>query len=604
MGSTEITIQSDKQSLRVNNETYSLTKIPDSSSSLVQAEMQNVLHDLNLASILTDLDRAADLIYLAYNGVAGTGVLAASVSSKQKKLGDLCADCVITMTAFRQGTQDILFNLIDAFENLLAAEEEIALEILAECGDYAKDMSVKCEKLANGFNQLKIDTEKDSVSAEIAVGKQVDKLEEIRKRRAEMQATLNKQKENSEMLRLTLEELKTEITEAKEQEDKESERAFITGIVGAVTGAIGAGLGAFVAAKNPIATAASKIPSDTNTSQTTTKSSSDSVTEEQAKQNLAKEDLRKKQAALDLANEKLEAAKKEVEAAKKIVDTKQQALEKAQQSGNTQDTMVAEKDLEDATKVLAEANTKEFEAQKVKTSAQSKLEDKKAEIAALAATMDSISDKISNVEKKSEERAKSIRSHKNNLYVQKREAQRLRRESLSQIAELTSLLKSSDEDKEIEESSQHALEMAVWAFANVYAALSDAKFFWDNMAEYCKRLSNPHTTKLIMRNMKKEDKQKRILYYSSDRFMQTAIFYLVRWKALETICDEYITASQTARNKVMNNIRKQPTIAEARKQLDGLRATLSQKIHEEQVKSEQISVTLEEDRKLLQSVRV
>jgi hypothetical protein len=609
MSDAQITVQSETHSLVVNEETYSLTKIPDANSGLVQAAIREVLSDLSLATVLTDLDLASDLIYLAYNGVAGMGVLAASVSSKQKKLGDLCADCVVTMTAFRQGTQDILGNLLDAFEKLLKAKEEIALEILAECGSYAKQMSDKCKVLADGFNQLKVDTQKDSESVEIAVGNQLEKLKAIKKLRDEMSATLEEQKKNSEELIARVEELKQDIAETKEEEAKESQRAFIGGMVGALAGAVGTGLGAFVASQNPIGTAVARMTPPAGGSAPQSggggEVSPEKVAEAQAKKEAAEKAAREKQAAVDLANQKLEAAAQVVEAARKELETKKDAAKKARDSGDAGAIAAADEAVEKADTALQEAMKKENEATTAQREAKRTLEDSTAAAAGASAALNTLSQSMLKMSEADQQRADKTRTYRMSLLSEKREQERLKRESLGQIAKLTSQLQSSDDDKVIEESSQYALEMAVWAFANIYAALSDAKFFWDSMAAYCERLSDPQTVKLIRREMRddREDKEERIKYYSSLQFLQTAIFYLVRWRALETICDQYVIASEAARTKVINNIRKSPTIAEARAQLADLKKSLQAKLEDDMSQSALRSEAIEAQQKLLQSVK-
>jgi hypothetical protein len=85
--------------------------------------------------------------------------------------------------------------------------------------------------------------------------------------------------------------------------------------------------------------------------------------------------------------------------------------------------------------------------------------------------------------------------------------------------------------------------------------------------------------------------------------LQTAIFYLVRWRALETICDQYVIASEAARTKVINNIRKSPTIAEARAQLADLKKSLQAKLEDDMSQSALRSEAIEAQQKLLQSVK-
>ena len=204
-----------------------------------------------------------------------------------------------------------------------------------------------------------------------------------------------------------------------------------------------------------------------------------------------------------------------------------------------------------------------------------------------------------------QKRSDTARSRRISLLSEKREQERLKREALIQIAGLTSRLEASDQDKVIQESSQYALEMAVWAFSNIYVSLSNAKYFWESMAANCDQLYNPRAVKLITSELKytPEDKQERIDYYTREPFMQTAVFYLIRWKALETICDQYVAASVAARAKVVDNIKKQPTISEARAQLADLKAALKAKLDGEVAQSDARTAHLNAQQQLLQSVK-
>ena len=57
-----------------------MTRIPPPTTYLVQNAKKDILQDLALQSVLFDLNRASDLLYLAYLGVVGTGDLHASPS--------------------------------------------------------------------------------------------------------------------------------------------------------------------------------------------------------------------------------------------------------------------------------------------------------------------------------------------------------------------------------------------------------------------------------------------------------------------------------------------------------------------------------------------
>jgi len=219
------------------DESYEITKIPPPTAYLVQNAKKEILQDLGLQSVLTDLNRASDLLYLAYLGVVGTGDLHARISIRQKELCDLCGQCVVTMTALGDGSRIVLDRLTEAYSYLLQAKETRALRILSRCAETARTMATNCGELAREFGKLKDDTKKDAEIAIKAWGDEVAKIKEFEKLRGEMEATLKEQEKLSSMLKEKIEEMKIDIG----KEEAAENRAFVIQILGTFTGAIGFG---------------------------------------------------------------------------------------------------------------------------------------------------------------------------------------------------------------------------------------------------------------------------------------------------------------------------------------------------------------------------
>jgi hypothetical protein len=178
-------------------EIYDVTEVPDSDMSLVLAARGLILHDLSLGTVLTDLQRAGDLMYVAFVGVKGTD-LASRVSNRQIELAELCADCVKAMDALREGSRAILANINEALEFLLEAEEPRALDIFADCSQYAKNMATKCGELAGRFQTIMASTKTDIAATEDAVTMQTKKLQEFKgkKNRSEVVASRHARRPN------------------------------------------------------------------------------------------------------------------------------------------------------------------------------------------------------------------------------------------------------------------------------------------------------------------------------------------------------------------------------------------------------------------------
>ena len=104
--------------VQIEGATYSMVTIPDAGAALVTKEKQRVLRNLKLDKMISDLMRAGELLFVAYNGVAGFGELRASVTTISDKLGVLTGDCETTMQSFGRSAKSILDNLRDCFKYL------------------------------------------------------------------------------------------------------------------------------------------------------------------------------------------------------------------------------------------------------------------------------------------------------------------------------------------------------------------------------------------------------------------------------------------------------------------------------------------------------
>ena len=69
-------------------ETYSLKEAPDASSTLVVTEKKNILHKMDLDTVLKNLDNSVDLLNVAYHAVYGFDVQT-QIWDLQKTLMDL-----------------------------------------------------------------------------------------------------------------------------------------------------------------------------------------------------------------------------------------------------------------------------------------------------------------------------------------------------------------------------------------------------------------------------------------------------------------------------------------------------------------------------------
>jgi hypothetical protein len=151
-------IQKSGYEVVIEGTSYSMVAVPEASSALVTKQKDRVLRNLKLDKLISNLMRAGELLFLAYNGVAGPskehGELRAGVTKISDKLGVLTADCEATMQAFEQSANQILNNLRDCFKFLLQGKEQWAITWLGKASTAATDMATKADGLAIRFDEL------------------------------------------------------------------------------------------------------------------------------------------------------------------------------------------------------------------------------------------------------------------------------------------------------------------------------------------------------------------------------------------------------------------------------------------------------------------
>ena len=569
------------------DEFYEITKIPSDATYLVQREKKDILKGLGLQSVLTELNRASDLLYLAYMGVVGTGELHARISNRQMELSKLCAECLLTMTALEDGSRLVLQRLTEAYKYLLQANEPRALRILSRCAENAGTMSAACAKLAVGFGKLADDTQEDAATAAVALGQQVAKVHELKTLRDKMQANKLKQESESKLLNESIRKMEAEIEEEKAKEELAAKRAFIASIVGAVAGALSTGLGAGLGAYK-----ASVQPVNINYQQpgsSPAPSGGKDVSEEEVRQRKIKEEKSKKaledaKSAEEHAREKARDVRSRVLDATAVKDAKQKRLDAAKagdkaEAGYEEKVKEAQAELDASSEKLAKLEAEKKEAERELKAAQKTVSDAAVAVSAAAASLESIAQSAGQMSQAQADRAKEIASNRKALVEQRLKMEELRRESVGLLAELTSLLDANTQETLVEESAQVALEIAGWALANVFAALSNAKLFWDSMKTFCEKLAKADMIERIKDEVEfggTAEERKQV--YRSEDFVRPAMSYVAKWAALTAVCGEYVKASELARQSVLGHIKSAPSIEEARRLIGPLKARLLKEI--------------------------
>jgi len=232
----------------IDGVTYSMVAKPAADSNIVAKHKGIVLKNLKLNKLVADLMRSGELLWVAFNGVAGFGEFRAGVCEIGDKLGILASDCESTMQRFEKSAGTILDNLKDTFKFMLMGKEDWAVTWLNKAGTRAGEMADEAEGLATRFDSLASDAVKLIVRAETQKGlteAQQKKLEVDMANIANEQQLAEKRIKDIQQAKEELEDL---LARARTKAETAENRAFALSVVGAIMKPLGEGLGTFGAA--------------------------------------------------------------------------------------------------------------------------------------------------------------------------------------------------------------------------------------------------------------------------------------------------------------------------------------------------------------------
>jgi DNA repair exonuclease SbcCD ATPase subunit len=527
-------------------EQYSIKTKPSAKSELVRFSEKSILQNLSVREVVTGLDHAADLMFLAYNALAKRA-LQATVSGLQKSLLDATLEATVTMGVFKTKSAAIVEDAFNAYTWMIRGKESLALKQLQRCGDTATKMADEAEKLAARFQNIVDASQK---AAEAAIEEKVSdqntkkKLQEKLNQIKVLQAKTQELQKNIEA---DLKNAQKEYEEAREREKVEGERAFITGIIGATVGALASGIGsvaqAAIAIKSPFGLLGGYVPpTQAGGNQPSTQAPSPEA--QQKKENLSQQ-LREKEEARSAINQEKRENDAKLEKAEKIIkDPAAPAQLKA-----------------DAEKDKAEAEAKRADIEK-------RLKGAEEAVKTLLSGLSDVSKQLQQISSQSYSAAETASKQKMAYYEHRNQLAAENREALASLAQYVVELKYTNEETNNIEMAIKSLEFAIQALQGVVSALSQTTKFWRQMASYCRESlgSNNFIDDLgfMIEYFTLKERQD---YYSSEEFIKPALVNIAQWVALNNVCSQYLEAVNEVYGKVNKNHGNPPSDDEAAAQV-------------------------------------
>lgn len=588
--------------LEIDGKTYNLTVKPSYTDEIVQREVKNVLGQLDLENVTKNLYLSVELFHVAYNGVAAAqdGSVRADINTLQSKLALLCNECVITMSTFKAESENIADQIISCYKWLTKGKEQLAIRKLEHCKNSSTLMSNKAMKLADEFKELQIGSTSARSKALTEETNQENIKLEAETAKRELVAKQEAQKVNAKELIVQIDNIQTLYNEAKEQEEIAAKRALFIGLTSAVTSALGAGLGAYTALSNPVGTALLSM----NTA------GGDNETKKEIKKSQKEERRKKKEfnevkSKLLIEEDQLIARKKLVDKLQKEFDQlKESIITKEEDSSTDEEELNTLKKSKDDKQIEIKAAQKELEDSKNKIKPLK--EESKRSAAAYAGAATALQDLAKSTSQMASSAAtaeESIHKEKMKYLNRKLELEKEKRESLVALTEYAECIKNQNVKQGQATLSVNSLHAAVDALGKIIGTLTNASLFWNQMADYCSRMSSSGFQQNINDLTDPSNGLtivERLEEYKDFSFMKQFLLYICQWVAVNGISGDYVIAATTAQKKAVEYLSKSPTIEEATRLAPILAENLKNIVEKNLQESRAVSLDLEQQKSIIE----
>jgi hypothetical protein len=587
-------------SVEIEGEKFNICNVPDEKSKLVEAKKKVVLNNLNLNELISGLKRSGNLLFLAYNGVAGFGELRAGTNALQDKLGKLCTDSELALDRFARRTATILDKLQRNFRYLTEGKEATALAFLKQCADTANQMATEASDLAIRFDKLADETMVLCGKTEIQQGKTDEEKRKLEQDVADLKGKAANAKKLSEELAVLRTKLQKLYDEAKSKADTAAERGFALSMVSAIMGPIAQGLGTFASVATGAgamgalrgatsATSAPNTPPPAPAPSSPEKTAAEKKVEEantakkaaETELETAKKDLQTKESEKNTAIQTAAKKANDETLAKERAQTEQEKLDKDPTNSKLKEAaQTAKTAAETATKDKEEAEKDKKKKEDAAVAAKKTLEEKQAAMATAVAaitaagrTLETAASNLATAGAGMMDLAQTYETEKEKYLNKLLEYQEQETTALANMAEYAVRMTSVTSDVEVHKTVSQSLCQAIAAFNAVAQVLRNAALFWTQMADACKALASEGVQSTV-KAFSELPPADRLEMWKDESFKREAVDYMAQWKALELICRDYSKAAGETREEVQANIIRSPTPEESMRLTPELAKTL------------------------------
>ena len=152
---------------------------------------------------------------------------------------------------------------------------------------------------------------------------------------------------------------------------------------------------------------------------------------------------------------------------------------------------------------------------------------------------------------------------------------------------LKACIENCQDDSKLTEIAVDALHKAMGSLQKLSVVMIKAVEFWKRLQVHCEQLAKEKMKRLITAtiHMPKKD---RIHVWISLGFKKQAVEYYAQWVALDNVCDIFMGRIQETQKDLCDHLQENPTLLEARRNVQKLAIALGEKLEMEKADAERV----------------
>lgn len=510
------------------SECYDLTKPMGENALMVTAEKQDILHQMDLPTVISNLNNTVDLLNISYHAVYGFPEQS-QVFGLQKCVMDLNDKGLVVVTDFKDQASVVVAELVGVYRWLIKGMESVAISKLEQFANRAAGMSEQALEMADGYQ-----TAADRTSAVLQKvmdqnAAQVEKSAELTRMMKELEAAQESVAEIQKSLEERLRGMQQEYRRLVKVDEDERSHKQTMDIMGAVFGFLGSAVSVAASAVNANGAAGA------------------SATDMQSQQDYDEAEKKKKE-----LEQQFKEKEQEIAALEKKVEDLVAEKDEAQESEKKR----LEKEISNARKAVSAARKEKENLEIKKKAAADKLEKLGNMLGAQGAQMQQKADAGAD--------AGQIRADQMNaIYTEIMNLEKQKTEQVGLLAKYAKQMEATVIDQHSTEAAIQSLILAVSCLKKSVVALKDIALFWSSLERSCRALAD-NSLKDDIKALQSADKADRIEAYQSPEIMYPIASYMAKWVAILSISREYLAAAEKTRKHLNDTVANSDSVSMTR----------------------------------------